>query len=276
MCRVLAVSRSGYYRWTKNGLSNRAKENITLTYMIKEIFEDSKKTYGSPRIREQLNRNGFTVSQRRVAKLMRKSNLYCRRNKKFRVTTSSNHAHPISPNLLKQDFKVERINQVWVSDITYVHTGEGWLYLTIILDLFDRQIIGWNLSKRLKTTDTIIPAWNMATDKRQITKDLIFHSDRGVQYAAHKFRNLIKSNKLITQSMSRKANCWDNAVAESFFKTLKVECVYQEIYKTRKEAELSIFEYIEIWYNRKRLHSGLNYLTPIEYENQYNQLINVA
>lgn len=244
--------------------------------MIKDIFEDSKKTYGSPRIREQLNRNGFTVSQRRVAKLMRKENLYCRRNKKFRVTTNSNHAYPISPNLLKQDFKVERINQVWVSDITYVYTEEGWLYLTIILDLFDRQIIGWNLSKRLKTSDTIIPAWNMATCKRKIAKPLIFHSDRGIQYASHKFKNLIKNNKLITQSMSRKANCWDNAVAESFFKTLKVECVYQEIYKTRKKAELSIFEYIEIWYNRKRLHSALNYLTPIEYENQYYQIIKVA
>ena len=204
---------------------------------------------------------------------MKANDLYAIRKRKFKVTTDSKHNYPISPNLLNQDFKVKRINQVWVSDITYVHTKQGWLYLTVIIDLYHRKIVGWSLSDNLTTEDTIIKAWQMAVINQPIIKSLIFHSDRGSQYASEAFRNIIKSyNGLIKQSMSRKGNCWDNAVAESFFKSLKVEWVYKHKYNYKSQAELSIFEWIETWYNKRRRHSYLNYKTINEVElNMYNQ-----
>lgn len=233
---------------------------------IKTIFDESKGTYGSPRIHEELKKLGKPVSRRRIAKLMRVCGLKSRIKRKFRITTNSKHPYPIAENLLDRNFNPANLNEVWVSDITYIKTNEGWLYLTIILDLCDRQVIGWALSRSLKTIDTIIPAWNMALSKRKITENLIFHSDRGVQYACKEFRELLEKNPFVTQSMSRKGNCWDNAVAESFFKTLKVECVYQCKYNTVNDAKLSVFEYIEVWYNRKRIHSSLGYKTPMEFE----------
>ena len=266
MCKVLKVSRSCFYKWYRGGASNRKKENEKLVEEIKLVFNQSKQRYGSPRITKVLNNKGLNVSRPRVAKLMRINDLRSKVKKKHKVTTDSNHSYSIANNYLGRDFSPKALNKSWVSDITYIRTSEGWLYLTVIIDLFDRQVIGWSLSKTMFTNETIIPAWKMAVSKRQITSELIFHSDRGVQYACKDFRRILQTNKLITQSMSRKGNCWDNAVAESFFKTLKSELVYHEKFKTIRDAELSVFEYIEIWYNRQRLHSSLGYKTPAEIE----------
>jgi transposase InsO family protein len=276
MCKVLKVSRSGYYRWYCEGPSNRELENQKLTISIKEVFEESKRTYGSPRVTAELKRRGVNVSKPRVAKLMRLNNLKSKVRKKYRVTTNSNHIHSISDNHLDRNFKPNALNEAWVSDITYIRTDEDWLYLTTVIDLYDRQVVGWSLSKTLFTKETITPAWKMATSKRKIDNNLIFHSDRGIQYASKEFRDQLNSNSLITQSMSRKGNCWDNAVAESFFKTLKSELIYHQEYKTIEQAKLAVFEYIEIWYNRKRLHSSLGYKTPVEVEQEFNKLKNVA
>jgi len=246
------------------------------TDLIKEIFDLSNQTYGSPRITEELRRNGYCISKRRVAKLMRVNGWRSKLKKKFRVTTDSNHPYPVCRNHLNRNFKPKELNEVWVSDITYIKTVNGWLYLTTIIDLYDRQVIGWSLSTSLYTNKTIVPAWKMAISKRTITKALLFHSDRGIQYASKEFRKLISSNALFTQSMSRKANCWDNAVAESFFKTIKVELIYQRKFKSIELAKSAIFEYIEIWYNRKRIHSSLGYKTPREVELEFYQIKNVA
>ena len=276
MCKILKVSRSSYYRWFSHGSSNRAIENSLFTELIKNIFDTSNQTYGSPRITEQLKREGYHISKKRVAKLMSINGWRSKLKKKFKVTTDSNHLYPVCRNHLNRNFTPKTLNEVWVSDITYIKTATGWLYLTTIIDLYDRQVIGWSLSTRLYTNQTIIPAWKMAVSKREITKPLLFHSDRGIQYASIEFRKLINKNTLITQSMSRKANCWDNAVAESFFKTLKVELIYHHNFKTTQEAKLAVFEYIEVWYNRKRLHSALGYKTPKEMELEFYQMKNVA
>lgn len=272
MCQVLKVSKSGYYCWLKSGPSKLWLENQKLSLLIQSIFELSHSSYGSPRIKEELQALGYEVSRPRVARLMKANHLFARRKKKFKITTDSKHNYPIAPNLLNQNFKVSRQNQVWVSDITYIHTKQGWLYLTVIIDLFNRKIVGWSLSSNLTTENTIIKAWNMAIKNQPITQSLIFHSDRGIQYASYRFTNIIKNNSLVKQSMSRKGNCWDNAVAESFFKSLKVEWVYKHNYQLRSQAELSIFEWIETWYNKKRRHSYLGYKTIDEFElNMYNQ-----
>ena len=201
------------------------------------------------------------------------SEIATKRKRKFKATTDSNHNYPIAPNLLNQCFKVDRPNQVWVSDITYIQTRQGWHYLTVIIDLFNRKVIGWALSDNLTTEDTIVKAWEMATKNTVLEQPLIFHSDRGVQYASHRFTCILKSYKgLIRQSMSRKGNCWDNAVAESFFKSLKVEWVYWNSYNLRSEAELSIFQWIEAWYNTRRRHSYLGNRTIKEFDiDTYNQ-----
>ena len=257
MCRAFKVYRSSYYYWLKSKPSKRNIENKGLSDKIRMIYKKSKKTYGSPRITMELRNKGIIVSRQRVARLMRKMNLKSIIRKKFVVTTDSKHNYPVVENKLNRDFHIAGIGEVWVSDITYIKTSEGWLYLTVIIDLGDRKVIGWSYSKSLKTSDTTIPAWIMAVKNRPITQNLIFHSDRGVQYACHEFTNLLAGYRLVERSMSRKGDCWDNAVAESFFKTLKVECVYQNNYKTRKQAALSIFEYIETWYNMGRIHSTL-------------------
>jgi transposase InsO family protein len=276
MCKVLKVSRSSYYRWYTGGPSKRTIEDSLYKTLIKKAFDESKHTYGSPRIAAVLKRKGYRISQRRVRKLMNKYGWRSKLKKKFKVTTDSNHAYPICRNHLDRNFKPATLNEVWVSDITYINTVQGWLYLTTIIDLYDRQVIGWSLSKRLYTSQTIIPAWKMATSKRQIEKSILFHSDRGIQYASKEFRKIINKNLLITQSMSRKANCWDNAVAESFFKTLKAELIYNSNFKTIEETKLAVFEYIETWYNRRRLHSSLGYKTPCEVEYEFYKLKYVA
>lgn len=267
MCKVLHVSRSAYYFWLHNKTSKRQAQNQSLIKEIRIVYNNSKCTYGSPRIAKELNSQGISISKKRVAKLMKKEGIQSKIRKKYKVTTDSSHKYPVAENILSRNFHVEELATVWVSDITYIPTNQGWLYLTAVLDLADRKAVGWSLSDSLKTCQTVIPAWKMAIKNRPITQPLLFHSDRGVQYACAEFLFHLKKPQYVTQSMSRKGNCWDNAVAESFFKTLKVECVYQNKFATREQAELAVFEYIETWYNRNRRHSALNGLTILEFEN---------
>lgn len=266
MSEVLQVSRSGYYRWLKSGPSRRAVENRELTAEIRGIHARSRQTYGSPRITAELNAGSRKVSRPRVARLMKEAGIRSNVTRKYRVsTTDSKHGFHIAPNLLDRDFKVGETGKVWVSDITYIPTVQGWLYLTTVIDLGDRKVIGWALSTNMTAKDTTVAAWRMAVKNRPVTSDLVFHSDRGVQYACTEFTDLLKAYTTVTRSMSRKGNCWDNAVAESFFKSMKSEWTNWYRYQTFKQAELSVFEYIETWYNVHRRHSALNYMTPIEY-----------
>ncbi len=237
MCKVLKVSRSAYYSWVNH--------------------KQSERTYGSPRITLRLKKLGFRVSKNRVAAIMRKEGLRSVVRKKFVVTTDSKHNYPVVGNLLNRNFMVSGPVQVWVSDLTYIRTYQGWLYLTVIIDLWDRKVVGWSISRSLKAVNTVVPAWVMAVKNRPIVRDLIFHSDRGIQYACNEFKTLLEGYGLVKRSMSRKGNCWDNAVAESFFKNLKMEWVYHKKYRTRFQAALSLFEYIETWYNSDRIHSTL-------------------
>ena len=276
MCRVFKVRKSSYYRWLKNGPSDRWKENEKLLIEIMDIFEDSHKTYGSPRITEELKARDMKVSRNRVANIMRAADIRARKPKKFVATTDSRHSYPIVPNVLERRFCATRPGEIWVSDITYVRTKNGWLYLTVIIDMYDRKVIGWSMSTGLSAGETVIPAWLMANKNRPVTQNMIFHSDRGVQYACEAFTKILKTNKLIIRSMSRKGNCWDNAVAESFFKTIKVEWIYTWKYADRSDAQLSIFEWIESWYNRRRRHSALGYKTIEEFEKINSNFINAA
>ena len=270
---MFKLSKSSYYHWLGREPSKRWLENQTISSVIRDIFKDSFESYGAPRIKAELSKKGYRVSRLRVARIMRPNNLFARRKRRFKITTDSEHNYPLARNILNQNFTVFRKNQVWVSDITYIETKQGWMYLTVIIDLFHRKVVGWSMSETLNTSDTIIPAWNMAVGSNDITKELIFHSDRGAQYASYRFADILKNqNALIKQSMSRKGNCWDNAVAESFFKSLKVEWVYKHSYSLRSEAELSVFQWIETWYNRRRMHSTLGYKTIEEFEiEMYNQ-----
>ena len=256
MCRIFKISPSAYYYWKQNNVSNRKNMDQELLRNIKEVYRSSHKTYGSPRIYHELKKQDICVSRTKVARLMSKNNIRSVHAKKFKITTNSKHNYPVFENILDRNFTMEREGKAWVSDITYINTKEGWLYLTIVLDLYDRKAIGWALSSRMFANETVIPAFKMACLNRPIVDDLIFHSDRGVQYAGNEFKKQLE-NPLITQSMSRKGNCWDNAVAESFFKSLKKECVYRNNYLTRNEAELSVFQWIEMWYNTNRIHSSL-------------------
>jgi putative transposase len=263
MCQALQVSRSGYYKWRKRPKSKQALENERLLIKIDEVFKKSKKRYGSPRIWQALRQQGFRCGENRVARLMRKAGLISIRRKKFKATTNSKHNHPVAPNLLNQDFSVDRPNVVWVSDITYIWTYSGWLYLCVIIDLYNREIVGWAIKSRM-TQQIVLDAFDMAIKNKRPTLGLIFHSDRGSQYAALSVRKVLKKHQLV-QSMSKKGDCFDNAVAESFFATLKTECVYPEVFYTREQAISEIFEFIEIFYNRQRIHSTLNYQTPISF-----------
>lgn len=276
MCKVLAVSRSSYYRRFSGGPSARALGRGLLTRLVKEEFDASRQTYGSPRIAAALGRKGHAVSRRRVARIMRANGWSCRPKRRFRATTDSRHLHPVSPDRLGQQFGAGRPGEAWVSDITYVRTGEGWLCLTTVIDLFDRQVVGRSLSTGMQTGQTVVPAWKMARMRRQIKESPIFHSDRGVQYASGEFRRLLAASPLVEQSMGRKGNCRDNAVAESFFKTLRTELVHRQSFPAREKARPAIFQYIETWHNRKRLHPSLGYRTPAEAETEYRRSKKVA
>ncbi len=248
--------------------SKRVMENIDLTICIRELYAKSRSTYGSPRIAKELKAQRVVVSRPRVARLMRCAGLRSIVSRKYRVaTTDSKHGFLVVDNLLNRDFQVGIAGRAWVSDLTYIRTTEGWLYLTTVIDLADRKVIGWALSNTMTAKDTSVAAWKMASRNRAVSKDLIFHSDRGVQYACNEFTALLKAFPYIRQSMSRKGNCWDNAVAESFFKTLKSECTNHLQNLNMKQTELAVFDYIECWYNTQRRHSALNYMSPNQYNN---------
>jgi len=264
MCRVIRASRSGYYGWRKQPQSKREKDNEKILMGIRESHKNSRRAYGSPRITEDLQAKGMRCSENRVARLMKIHGIVGKAKKKFKATTNSKHNLPVAENLLKQNFVTEKPNAVWASDITCIQTLEGWLYLVVILDLYSRQVVGWAMSDRL-TSGFVVKALYQAIGRRHPASGCIFHSDRGIQYASTDFRDVLKVYGFI-QSMSRKGNCYDNAVAESFFHTLKTEHVYEYRYETRAEARQSIFEYIEMFYNRQRRHSALGYRSPVSFE----------
>jgi putative transposase len=265
MCRVLAVSRSGYYAWRKRPLSPRKMADQELAQQIKDIHQQSRQTYGSPRIQAELAENGINCSHKRVARLMRDEALWAKQKRKFKVTTTDSvHNYPVAPNLLNQDFTASRPNEKWVVDITYIPTAEGWLYLAVVLDLYSRRIVGWAMSDSLER-HLVIAALHMALKMRQPPSGLLHHSDRGSQYASEAYQALLTKYQ-IHCSMSRTGNCYDNAPTESFFGTLKTELVHHCHYQTKAEAKTDIFEYIEVFYNRFRRHSALHYQSPVNFE----------
>jgi transposase InsO family protein len=264
----MEVSRSGYYAWRRRVPSRRQLETVRLDIEIKAVYQAHKGRPGSPKIASELRERGIKVSRNRVASRMREMGLKSRTRRKFRVTTNSRHKYPVAANLLQRDFRSDHPNRVWVSDITYVWTREGWLYLTVFIDLFSRSVVGWSVSASLGH-EMVVKALKRAVRRRQPPKGLIIHSDRGVQYASSDFRQALNFHGFV-QSMSRKGDCWDNAVAESFFKTIKTELIYQNTFFTRDQAKKDIFEYIESYYNGIRKHSTLGYKTPIQYERLKN------
>lgn len=267
MARVLEVSTSGYYSWRRREESRRSQENRKLLVEIKAIHTESDATYGSPRIHRELQARGIRCGENRVARLMRLHEVRPKQRRRYKATTDSRHALPVAENHLDRQFNPEAPNEAWAADITFVWTREGWLYLAVVMDLFSRRIVGWSMQSRLKR-ELVIDALKMATGSRHVGNSLLCHSDRGSQYASGDYQALLAAAS-IGCSMSRKGNCWDNAPVESFFATLKVERVYHRRYETREEARADLFQYLEVWYNRKRRHSSLGYLSPTDYEEQY-------
>jgi len=264
ICRCLAVSRSGYYAWRKRPSSARATNDARLRVEIAASHTASRRTYGSPRILHDLRAEGHRVSRKRVARLMRELGLVGRRKRRFRATTESTHRFPVAPNVLMRDFDVAEPNIAWVTDITYVATLEGWLYLAVILDLFSRRVVGYALSARIDRA-LVLDALREALERRPETRDLIHHSDRGSQYASHDYREALE-HAGITCSMSRRGDCWDNAVVESFFGTLKTELLYDLPLQTRDATRSAVADYIDAFYNVRRRHSSLGYQSPVEFE----------
>ncbi len=264
MCRTLAVSAAGYYAWRSRPESTRSVNTRTLLSAIRVIHQESRETYGSPSIWDVLIKQGYCVGEHRVARLMRVEGIRAKTVKKWRATTQSNPRLPVAENTLNRQFTVAHPNQVWAGDLTYVWTTEGWLYLAVILDLYSRLVVGWAMGHRL-TVELAEQALTMALANRNPLAGLLHHSDRGSQYAATSYQRVLTTHG-ITTSMSRRGNCWDNACVESFFGTLKRELVYHRHYATREDAKRDIFEYIEVFYNRKRRHSTLGYDSPAEYE----------
>ena len=260
----MKVSRSSYYEWLDAPETTRAKQDADLSVMVKSIFTEGRKTYGSRRIKQGLLQQNIIASRRRITRLMKELKLICKTTCKFKATTDSSHKKPVAPNLLARQFDVNEANRYWVGDITYIATEEGWLYLATVIDLYSRKVVGWSMSNRIKA-ELVNTALLMALWQRKPKAGLVWHTDRGSQYASNSHQKIIKQHSVI-QSMSRKGNCWDNAVAESFFNTLKTELTYQCKFKTREEARHVIFEYIEVFYNRIRMHSANGYLSPAAYE----------
>ncbi|RKG47745.1 IS3 family transposase [Corallococcus sp. AB011P] len=262
LCRQLGVSRSGYYAWAKRPESQRKKSDRALTQEVAAIHQESRGTYGSPRVHAELRARGRHVAKKRVARLMRQQGLAARRRRPFVRTTDSKHAHPVAPNVVARDFQPPGPNHTWAGDITYVWTAEGWLYLAVVLDLFSRRVVGWSIAERIDR-HLVLAALDMALAGRQAP--VLYHSDRGSQYASEDYQARL-AKRGITCSMSRKGNCWDNAVVESFFSSVKMELVHTRSFRTRQEARLALFEYMEVFYNRRRRHSSLGYASPAEYE----------
>jgi putative transposase len=265
ICRVLKVSRSGFFAWSRRPPSQRQRRQEELLRKIKQVHQENRELYGSPRVHRALLIDGQSVSRNTVAKLMRREKIRARTKRRFVPrTTDSTHRQPVARNLLDRNFTAERPDRKWVADITYVPTQEGWLYVAAVLDLFSRRIVGWSMADHMQT-DLVSDALQMALQQRSPAAGLLHHSDRGVQYASDGYQHLLAHNS-IQVSMSGKADCWDNAVMESFWATLKTELIHQQQYATRQEAKLSIFEYIEVFYNRKRLHSSIDYVSPEAFE----------
>lgn len=264
-CRVLKVSLSGYYRWCKHPVGKREAAERELVGKIRAVHEESRRTYGSPRVRSELMHQGVTRNRKTIARLMAKHQIRSKVKRKFRVsTTDSKHDHPIAPNLLDRNFTVKTLDTVWLCDITYIPTGEGWLYLAGVMDLCSRRIVGWSMADHMRAS-LVMDALKMAAARRDPPAGLMLHSDRGVQYACGEFRSLLEQLGAVA-SMSRRGECHDNAPKESFWSTLKNELVHHERFATRAQARAALFEYIETFYNRKRLHSSLGYLSPEAFE----------
>ncbi len=264
LCRVLEVTRSGFYAWLARGSSEQAIDDQKLALEIAAIHKASGETYGSPRIHDELRRKGLHVSRKRVARLMRELGIVSRRKRRFKATTDSGHKLPVADNILDRKFEAAAPNVAWVTDITYVWTDEGWLYLAAILDLFSRRVVGLSMSERIDRA-LVLEALRVAVGRRMPDAGLVHHSDRGSQYASGDYQDALRELGVVC-SMSRKGNCWDNAVAESFFATLKTECIYGRRFATRAEAREVIFRFVEVFYNQHRRHSTLGYLTPAEFE----------
>mgnify|MGYP001819346886 FL=1 len=264
MCKLLKVSRSGFHAWLNRPQSRRSRKNRALEAKIRVLHAASHGIYGAPKIHRDLIDNGVPCGKNRVARIMCEAGLRSRTKKKFKATTNSRHNFPVAPNLLNQDFTAQAPDSAWVGDITYIPTEQGWLYLAVLLDLFNREVVGWSTSARM-TRQLAMDALQMALGRRSPQKGLLHHTDRGSQYASNDYQKILKEHGFIC-SMSRKGNCYDNAVAESFFGRLKSEWVNHQRYPSRSEAKRSLFYYIEIFYSRKRRHSSIDYVTPQEYE----------
>ena len=264
---MLTIERSGYYAWLKKMPGKRAIANVALDQKILTTFHQHKGRYGAPRLHDELQGEGERVSKNRVARRMKVLGIQAKGKKKFKATTDSKHHLPVAPNLLNRDFTAKKPNKKWCGDITYVWTEEGWLYLATVIDLYSRKVIGWSLQSTM-TKQLVCDALMMALWRRGFPRGVLFHSDRGSQYCSHDYQNMLKHYGL-TCSMSRKGNCWDNAVAESFFHSIKTELIYHERYTTRENAKQSIFHYIEVYYNKLRRHSTMGSLSPENFENQF-------
>lgn len=267
MCIVLGVSKSGFFKWINRPKSNRQKQHEKLSQEIFKTHLEFKQRYGSVKIAKTLNKRGVKVSERTVSRIMTKNQWKSCTVRKYKATTNSKHPYPVSENVLNRQFIASKPNQSWVTDITYIPTDEGWLYLASVMDLYSRKIVGWAMDKTM-TKALVISALQMAYKRQGPSEGIIHHSDRGVQYASLEYQKLLNRYKMIG-SMSRKGNCYDNACIESFHGILKRELVYQTKFKTREEAKKSLFEYIEFFYNSKRIHSTLGYCTPNEFERMY-------
>ena len=263
MCAELDVTEAGYFAWRRRGQSQRSKSDGNLMRSVRQIFDASRQTYGSPRILTELRSSGISVSNKRVARLMRFSGLKAKKRNRSKASSISPGILPAAPNTLGRRFTVQRPNCSWVSDITQIATAEGWLYLAVVIDLYSRRVVGWSMSKN-NNSDLAIAALNMALLNRESHK-LLVHSDRGRQYTNQAYYDFLETHH-ITASMSRKGNCWDNAVAESFFASLKAELRQPYGWRSRSQARTAIFEYIEIWYNSQRRHSANGYLSPAAFE----------
>lgn len=271
MCRLLEVTRQGYYAYAARPPSARVEADAALCNQVREVFDESGQRYGSPRVLRELRHRGMRVSKRRIERTMRSLGLTPPRPRRHRITTKGDPAHPVAPNELARDFAATRPNERWVTDITYVWTDEGWAYLAVLLDLFSRAVVGWALDSTLSTR-LPLAALDNAIRRRRPGGGLMHHSDRGCQYTSTQYRDEL-ARLGISVSMSRKGNCWDNAVAESFFATLKNELVYRRTWASRLELRTAVFEYIEVFYNRRRLHSALDYKSPATVEQEYAQAV---